>query len=91
MEREKAIIELEMKELISRHRTDMTEKIARLSQAEERLIINMSRMDQRKQENEELMANLQNAIERKQASLNNMSAVINHHPLCRDGEGSDRG
>jgi len=65
MEREKAIIELEMKELISRHRTDMTEKIARLSQAEERLVIIASRMDQKKQENEELVSNLQNALERK--------------------------
>lgn len=65
MEREKAIIELEMKELISRHRTDMTEKIARLSQAEERLVINISRMDQKKQENEDLLSNLQNALERE--------------------------
>lgn len=65
MEREKAIIELEMKELISRHRTDMTEKIARLSQAEERLVITMSRMEQKKQENEELMSNLQNSLDRK--------------------------
>ena len=67
MEREKAIIELEMKELISRHRTDMTEKIARLSQAEERLVIIVSRMDQKQEENQDLMANLQNALERKLA------------------------
>lgn len=67
MEREKAIIELEMKELISRHRTDMTEKIARLSQAEERLVITMSRMDQKQEENQDLIANLQNALERKPA------------------------
>lgn len=65
MEREKAIMELEMKEVISRHKTDMTEKIARLSQAEERLILNKSRMDQKKEENEELGARLQNAIERE--------------------------
>ena len=65
MEREKAIIELEIKELISRHRTDMTEKIARLSQAEERLVITMSRMDHKQEENQELMSNLQNALERK--------------------------
>ena len=69
MEREKAIIELEMKELISRHRTDMTEKIARLSQAEERLVIIVSRMDQKQEENQDLMANLQNALERKLASI----------------------
>ena len=67
MEREKAIIELEMKELISRHRMDMTEKIARLSQAEERLVITVSRMDQKQEENQELMANLQNALEGKPA------------------------
>ena len=65
MEREKAIIELEMKELISRHRTDMTEKIARLSQAEERLVITMSRYDEKKHENEDLMSNLQRALDRK--------------------------
>ena len=58
-------MELEMKEVISRHKTDMTEKIARLSQAEERLILNKSRMDQKKEENEELGARLQNAIERE--------------------------
>ena len=69
MEREKAIIELEMKELISRHRTDMTEKIARLSQAEERLVIIVSRMDQKQEENQDLMASLQNALERKLASI----------------------
>ena len=66
MEREKAIIELEMKELISRHRTDMTEKIARLSQAEERLVITMSRFDEKKRENEELMSSLQRALDRKE-------------------------
>ena len=65
MEREKAIIELEMKELISRHRTDMTEKIARLSQAEERLVITMSRFEEKKRDSEELMSNFQNAVDRK--------------------------
>ena len=65
MEREKAIIELEMKELISRHRTDMTEKIARLSQAEERLVITMSRFEEKKQDSEELMSDLQKALDRK--------------------------
>jgi len=59
------MIDLEMKEIISRHKTDMTEKIARLSQAEERLIITMSKLDQKKRENEELSINLQNALDRK--------------------------
>ena len=72
MEREKAIIELEMKELISRHRTDMTEKIARLSQAEERLVIMMSRSEQKQQDNQEIMTNLQNAIEGKGPQQGNM-------------------
>ena len=65
MEREKAIIELELKELISRHRTDMMEKIARLSHAEERLVIVMSRFEEKKQDSEELMSNLQKALDRK--------------------------
>lgn len=65
MEREKAIIELEMKELISRHRTDMTEKIARLSQAEERLVITMSRFEEKKQDSDELLSNLQKALDGK--------------------------
>ena len=59
------MIDLEMKEIISRHKTDMTEKIARLSQAEERLIITMSKLDQKKRDNEELSINLQNALDRK--------------------------
>ena len=67
MEREKAIIELDMKELISRHRMDMTEKIAWLSQAEERLVITVSCMDQKQEENQDSMANFQNALERKRA------------------------
>ena len=65
MEKEKTMIDLEMKEIISRHKTDMTEKIARLSQAEERLIITMSKLDQKKRDNEELSINLQNALDRK--------------------------
>jgi len=65
MEKEKTMIDLEMKEIISRHKTDMTEKIARLSQAEERLIITMSKLDQKKHENEELSIDLQNALDRK--------------------------
>ena len=63
------MIDLEMKEIISRHKTDMTEKIARLSQAEERLIICMSKLEQKKRENEELSFNLQNALDRKQTTL----------------------
>lgn len=43
----------------------MTEKIARLSQAEERLVIMMSRTEQKQQDNQEIMTNLQNAIEGK--------------------------
>jgi len=69
MEKEKTMIDLEMKEIISRHKTDMTEKIARLSQAEERLIICMSKLEQKKRENEELSFNLQNALDRKQTTL----------------------
>ena len=65
MEREKQIIELEVKELISRHRIDMIEKTAQLSQAEERHEIVMSRMDQKQEENQEVMINLQKALERK--------------------------
>ena len=67
------MIDLEMKEIISRHRTDMTEKIARLSQAEERLIITMSKLDQKKRDNEELSVNLQSALDRK--SFHNISCV----------------
>jgi len=59
------MIDLDMKEIISRHKADMTEKIARLSQAEERLIIYNSKLDQKKCENEELSLNLQNALDRK--------------------------
>ena len=43
----------------------MTEKIARLSQAEERLVITMSRFDEKKQDNEELMSTFQKALDRK--------------------------
>ena len=55
----------------------MTEKIARLSQAEERLVINMSRMEQKSQESEEMMVNLQNALERKQSQSSDVITTIN--------------
>ena len=43
----------------------MTEKIARLSQAEERLVITMSRFEEKKQDSDELMSNFQRALDRK--------------------------
>ena len=76
MEREKAIIELEMKELISRHRTDMTEKIARLSQAEERLVITMSRFEEKKQDSEELMSNFQKALDRESSHSSTIVVIF---------------
>jgi len=59
------MIDLEIKEIISRHKTEVTEKTARLSQAEERLVITATKLEQKKQENEDLRANLQNSIDRK--------------------------
>ena len=59
------MIDLEIKEIISRHKTEVTEKTVRLSQAEERVVITTTKLDQKKQENEDLRAHLQSALDRK--------------------------
>ena len=61
------MVDLEIKEIISRHKTEVTEKTARLSQAEERLVITTTKLDQNKQENKDLRANLQSALDRKRS------------------------
>jgi len=65
MEKERTMMDIDIRETISQHKTDMTEKIARLSQAEERLIVTMSKLDLKKRENEELSFHLEKALSRR--------------------------
>ncbi|KAL5456925.1 hypothetical protein EMCRGX_G034152 [Ephydatia muelleri] len=56
-EREKSMIELEIKELLARHRTEVTERMARAAQ--DRLMMAESKLAQKNQENEELSLQLE--------------------------------
>lgn len=64
VEKERTMIELELNETISRNKTNTTEKIARLAQAEERIVVLTSKLKQKSEEFDSLLA----AVEQDRAS-----------------------
>ena len=64
VEKERTMIELELNETISRGKTNTTEKIARLAQAEERIVVLTSKLKQKSEELDSLLA----AMEQDRAS-----------------------
>ena len=59
IEREKTMLELHLNETISRNRTDLTEKIARLAQLEEKSVVLQSKIESKNRENEKLWTTLE--------------------------------
>ena len=64
VEKERTMIELELNETISRNKTNTTEKIARLAQAEERIVVLTSKLKQKSEDFDSLLA----AMEQDRAS-----------------------
>ena len=64
VEKERTMLELELNETISRSKTSTTEKIARLAQAEERIVVFTSKLKQKSEELDSLLA----AMEQDRAS-----------------------
>lgn len=55
VEKERTMIELELNETISRNKTNTTEKIARLAQAEERIVVLNSKLKQKSADYDSLL------------------------------------
>uniref|UniRef100_A0A1X7V8G1 non-specific serine/threonine protein kinase n=1 Tax=Amphimedon queenslandica TaxID=400682 RepID=A0A1X7V8G1_AMPQE len=61
-EREKMMIELDIKEIIARHKTEVTERMAWSSKMKDQLIIMENKLNQKNLENEQLQDNLKRAL-----------------------------
>ena len=63
VEKDKTMLELELNETISRNKTEITEKISRLQQTEQKVVILQSKLEKKNDETDELW----NAIEHEKA------------------------
>lgn len=66
-EKEKMMIELDVKETIARHKTDVTERMAWAAKIKDQLIVVENKLAQRNLENEQLQDNLKRALLRLDA------------------------
>ena len=84
VEKERTMIELELNETISRNKTNTTEKIARLAQAEERIVVLNSKLKQKSVDYDALLT----AMEKDRAGeplalllYPSLPILPSHHPL----------
>jgi chromosome segregation ATPase len=67
VEKEKTMLELSLNETISRNKTNLTEKIARMGQLEEKVVVLQSKIESKNHENDQLWTTLEQEREDKAA------------------------
>ncbi|CAI8056927.1 Rho-associated protein kinase 2, partial [Geodia barretti] len=62
-EREKKMIELDIQEILVRHKSDVTERMSKFARLEESLVLTQRKLDQKNHENEVFQDNLKQALQ----------------------------